>query len=76
MARCDTMKKGEIYECTKCGFKMQVVEECTTHEKLDVGACEMEMSCCSQSLQLVGRGRGESEDASLTFPTQPVYGSG
>ena len=77
MARCDTMKKGEIYACEKCGFEMQALKECVHQEELGQRACELEMSCCSEPLVLKGHGTGEpTGTGGQTFIGQPVMGSG
>ena len=76
MARCDQMKKGEVYACAHCEFEFQVIKECVHQEDLGHGACETEMSCCGEELKLVGRGTGEPKGTGGPFPGQPVMGSG
>ncbi len=45
---CHEMKNGSTYECTKCGLKVQVVNECNC-ESCDACAPD-ELECCGSRL--------------------------
>ena len=76
MARCDQMKRGEVYGCQKCEFEFQVLKECVHQEEVETGACATEMNCCGEELKLMGHGTGEPQGTGRPFPGQPVMGSG
>lgn len=74
MARCDQMKKGELYGCDHCGFEFQVTKEATHQEELQQGACALDMNCCGDPLVLKGHGTGESMGTTGGAVAQPVMG--
>lgn len=77
MARCDQMKSGEIYSCEDCGFGFQVISESRHAEKLEQGACALDMTCCDRPLVLTGHGSGQVEGTGGPhYITQPLQGSG
>ena len=48
------MKKGEVYWCPKCGFEIEVLEECKTKHGHDTGDCNCSneaFTCCGQPMQ-------------------------
>lgn len=57
MTNCETMKKGEVYTCTCCGFEIEVKNECNcatgdaceTHTH-DHACCDFK--CCGKTLEL------------------------
>lgn len=55
MASCETMKKGEIYICSSCGFEVEVKNTCNCStgdncETHDHKCCEF--NCCGKPLEL------------------------
>lgn len=47
---CHDMKKDETYECTSCGLKLQVVQNCDCNAG-ECTSCEgPELTCCGSSL--------------------------
>lgn len=57
MSSCESMKKGEVYVCSSCGFEIEVKKECgcSTEENCaththDHECCDF--NCCGTPLKL------------------------
>ncbi len=48
---CHEMKTGKIYECPKCGLKVQVVSECKCERESCDSCAPNELDCCGTRLK-------------------------
>lgn len=57
MASCETMKKGEVYTCSDCGFEIEVIKscDCSTGDNCETHTHDTECCdfvCCGKPLEL------------------------